>query len=135
LLSEQGLGKEGFKGNLHILKRVATVIVIMMILDAAGLGIFFYVQGQLQYPVFMQSLILLLLLEGCFIGAAGGFMYIGLGAVRAAREATRNPAVTEKQKKVWKERQESRDQWSFAMITAGLLMILVGFVMSTIFQI
>jgi cytochrome c biogenesis factor len=83
----------------------------------------------------MQSLILLLLLEGCFIGAAGGFMYIGLGAVRAAREATRSPAVTEKQKKVWKERQESRDQWSFAMITAGLLMILVGFVMSTIFQI
>ena len=129
------MGKERFKGNLRILKRAAMVILVMIILDAAGLGIFFYVQGLLEYYRFMQSLILLLLLEGCFIGAAGGFMYIGLGAVRAAREATRNPAVTEKQKKIWKERQESRHQWSVAMITVGLLMILIGFVVSTVFQI
>lgn len=111
------------------------VTVIIMILDAAGLGVFLYARAQLQYFDFMRSLILLVLLEGCFIGAAGGFMYIGLGAVGAAREATRNPVVTEKQKKMWKERQESRHQWSVTMIAAGLLMILIGFMMSIIFQI
>lgn len=80
------MGKERFRGSLRILKRITLVILVMIALDAAELGALFYAQGRLGYFVFMQSLILLLLLEGCFTGAAGGFMYIGLGAVRAARE-------------------------------------------------
>lgn len=129
------MGNERFVENLRILKRAALVTVIMITLDVAGLGIFFYVQGLLEYYLFMRSLILLLLLEGCLIGTAGGFVYIILGAFRAARPGMRNPAITEKQQEKGRERGESRHQWSVAMITAGLLLILIGFLTSSIFQI
>ena len=129
------MGSERFRGNLRILKRVALVILVMIILDAVGLGVLFYAQGRLQYFSFMESLILLLLLEGCIIGAAGGFMYIGLGAVGAARQEAHNPAITQEQLKNRKERRESQQQWAVAMVTTGLLMILIGLLTSSLAQI
>ena len=129
------MSSERFRGHLRILKRLALVILVIIVADVIGLGVLFYVQGRLQYFSFMKSLILLLLLEGCIIGAAGGFMYIGLGAVGAARREAHNPAITQEELKNRKKRRESQEQWTIAMVTAGLLMILIGFMTSTLAQI
>lgn len=129
------MGSERFRGYLRILKRVALGILVIIVADVIGLGVLFYAQGRLQYFSFMESLILLLLLEGCIIGAAGGFMYIGLSAVGAARQEAHNPAITQEQLKNRKERRESQQQWAVAMVTTGLLMILIGLLTSSLAQI
>jgi succinate dehydrogenase/fumarate reductase cytochrome b subunit len=126
---------ERFRGYLRILRRIALVILIIIVADVIGLGVLFYAQGRLQYFSFMESLIVLLLLEGCIVGAAGGLMYIGFGAVWGARREAPDPTITQEGLKNRKERRESQQQWTVAMVTVGLLMILIAFLTSSIAQI
>jgi hypothetical protein len=134
LLSEQSLGNEGFRGHLLVLKRVAQFVLVTIVADVISLDVLFYVQGGLYFG-FMESLILLLMLEGCLVGVAGGVMYLGLDVVAAVRKKAHNAANTQEQLKRRKEKRELRQRWAITMITAGLLMILIGLLISSLTQI
>ncbi len=129
------MGNERFRGFFLILKRVAQVVSIITVADVIGSSVLLYAQGRLEYFSFAGSLILLFLLEGCIVGAAGGLMYFGLDAIGVVRKEAHNPAVTEEQLKNRKERLESQQRWAVMMIAAGLLMILIGLMISSLAQI
>jgi hypothetical protein len=129
------MSTERFKGYLRILKRIALVIVIITIADAIGLGVILYAQGRLEYFGFMKWLIVLLLLEGCAIGGAGGLMYIGFGTIWGTRRESRDPAPTQAGLKNTKDNRASQQQWTVTMVAVGLLMILIAFLTSSIAQI
>lgn len=124
------MGNERFRGYLLILRRVAQVVSIITVADVIGLSVLLYAQGRLQYFSFLESLILLLLLEGSIVGAAGGFMYFGLDVVGAARREAHDPAITEELLKDRKERRGLKQRWAVTMVAAGLLMILIGLLTS-----
>lgn len=105
-------------------------MLIITVADVIGLSVLLYAQGRLQYFSFLESLILLLLLEGSIVGAAGGFMYFGLDVVGAARRETHDPAITEERLKDRKEKRGSQQRWAVTMVAAGLLMILIGLLTS-----
>ncbi len=129
------MGNERFRGYLLILKRVAQIVAIFTVADVIGSSVLLYAQGRPEYVSLAVSLTLLFLLEGCLVGAAGGLMYFGLDAIGIVRKEAHSPGDTEEHKKNRKERLESQQRWAVMMIAAGLLMILIGLMISSLAQI
>ncbi|HKZ93982.1 MAG TPA: hypothetical protein VJ249_05315 [Candidatus Bathyarchaeia archaeon] len=133
------MNQERFKALLPTLSRIALFILALIVVDAVGLGLLFYFRGGFQYEAFMESLILFMLLEGCFIGAAGAFMFFGFSGGRAESKAAKktdlDPATAQGQQRQLSERRASQQRWAISMIAAGLLLIFIGFLTSTLAQI
>ncbi|NIV43745.1 hypothetical protein GWN49_02500 [Candidatus Bathyarchaeota archaeon] len=87
-------------------------------------------RGQWTFPSFINLLIMLLLLEGSLIGAAGGFMFYGYSEYRIARQHAINPAIVGDQRQNWRERRLSQQKWGPAMLVAGFLLIFLGLLVS-----
>lgn len=111
----KNLSRESLQRSIRVIARLTFFVAVIMVVDAIGLGVFLYSQGALQYFAFMQSLILLMLLEGSLITAIGGFLFFGSSGRRAAKQGKMSPAVS--------------------IIVIGLLTILIGFLTSALTQI
>jgi len=133
------VSQKSFNVLLPTMMRIAIFILALIAVDAAGLSLLFYFRGGFQYEAFMESLILLMLLEGCFIGAAGAFLFFGSGGGRAKSETAKkrelSQAAVKKQQPQLGERRASQLRWALSMIAAGLLLIFLGFLTSTLAQI
>ena len=108
----RNLSRKSLKRSVRIIARLTFFVAVIMVINAIGLGVFLYSQGILQYFAFMQSLILLMLLEGSLITAVGGFLFLGSSGRRAAKQGTMNPAVS--------------------IMVIGLLTIFIGFMTSAL---
>ena len=129
------LSKERFGAPLRILGRIAVVITAIIIIDAGVLGVFFYSKGEFQYATFIESLILLILLEGSLIVATGGFLFFGSKEDNVTKQKITNPTIAQEQIQKSKGRGMSRHQWAVSMMVAGFLLIFIGFLTSALTQI
>ncbi len=122
--------KEYVRPVLKFLVRILIVVGVILLLNAIGLGVFLLSRGQWTFPSFINLLIMLLLLEGSLIGAAGGFMFYGYSEYRIARQHAINPAIVGDQRQNWRERRLSQQKWGPAMLVAGFLLIFLGLLVS-----
>lgn len=122
--------KEYVRPVLKFLMRILIVVGVILLLNAIGLGVFLLSRGQWTFPSFINLLIMLLLLEGSLIGAAGGFMFYGYSEYRIARQHAINPAIVGDQRQNWRERRLSQQKWGPAMLVAGFLLIFLGLLVS-----
>lgn len=95
--------REHVKPVLRFLTRIILLVGVILLLNVIGLSFFLFSKGQWNLFSFIELLIILLLLEGCVIGAAGGglafFGYI--------------------------------EYWSTATMIAGVLLIFLGLLVSS----
>jgi len=126
----QYLRREYVKPVLRFLTRIGTVIGAILLCDVIGLWVFLFSQGQWNLPSFTELLTLLLLLEGSVIGAVGGFMFYGYSEYRLMGQAALWPTLASDQVRRWRERRLSQQKWSIAMLIAGVLLILLGLLVS-----
>lgn len=122
--------REHIRPVVHLLIRVVIVVGVILLIDVIGLWGFLFSKGQWDFASFTGLLIILLLLEGSLIGAAGGFMFMGYSEYRIASQHAINPAIVGDQRQRWKERRLSQQKWGFAMLIAGVLLIILGLLVS-----
>jgi hypothetical protein len=122
--------REYAKSVIQYLFRITLVIIVILTLDAIGLSGFLVSKGQFSLSKFNETLTILLLLEGTLIGAGGAFMFLGYSEVRVAGQAALNPAVASDQVNKWRERRLSQQKWGVPVLIAGLLLFLLGLLMS-----
>lgn len=122
--------RDSIKSFLRFLARIGLLVCAVMIIDAIGLWLFITLTGHRSLFYFSELLALLLLLEGAFVGVAGGFMFLGYSEYRIARQHAINPVIVGDQRQKWKERRLSQQKWGFAMLVAGMLMIFLALLIS-----
>lgn len=122
--------RDSIKSFLRFLVRIGLLVCAVMIIDAIGLWLFITLTGHRSLFYFSELLALLLLLEGAFVGVAGGFMFLGYSEYRIARQHAINPVIVGDQRQKWKERRLSQQKWGFAMLVAGMLMIFLALLIS-----
>jgi len=127
------LRKEHVRAVLRILGRMAVIIAAIVTIEAMVLGVFLYSQGGLQYVTFMESLILLMLLEGSLIVATGGFLFFSSKEDKVTERKITNPTIAKEQQQ--KPKGMSRHQWAVSIMVAGFLLIFIGFLTSALTQI
>ena len=119
---------------LRFLRTVAIVVGAILVIDVIGLWVFLLSKGQWTLPSFIESLTILLLLEGALIGAIGGFMYVGYGEYGVVGQAAINPAIAREQLRGWRERRLSQQKWGVAMLIVGVTLIFLGLLVSSLAQ-
>jgi hypothetical protein len=130
MIVREYIRREYVKPVLRFLMRIVIVVGVILLLNVIGLGVFLFSRGQWNLPSFLEFLVILLLLEGSLIGAAGGFMFYGYSEYRIARQHAINPAIIGDQRQKWKERRLSQQKWGPAMLVAGFLLIFLGLLIS-----
>ncbi len=112
--------------------RIVSWTLAIIAVDALGTYLFLYFQGPFLFELFIEALTLLMLLEGCLIIAAGGFMFFGFtGFGDSERKAAKPNDAKEGQKKSVEKRVVG-ERLAFKLIALGLLLIFLGFLISAI---
>lgn len=122
--------REHVRPVLRFLTRVGMVVGVILLLDVMGLWGFLFSRGQEYLLSFTEFLTILLLVEGSLIGVAGAFMFVGYSEYRIAGQGAINPAIVGDQRQRWRERRLSQQKWGIAMLIAGILLILLGLLVS-----
>lgn len=122
--------REHIRPVLRFLIRIGIVVGVILLFDVIGLWVFLFSGGQTCLLSFTELLTILLLLEGSLIGVAGAFMFVGYSEYRIARQGAINPAIVGDQRQRWRERRLSQQKWGMAMLIAGVLLILLGLLVS-----
>jgi len=122
--------REHIKPVLRFLIRIGIVVGVILLFDVIGLWFFLFSQEQWNLLSFIEPLALLLLSEGSLIGAVGGFMFYGYSEYRLRGQAALWPTLASDQAQRWRERRMSQQKWGIAMLIAGVLLILLGLLVS-----
>lgn len=122
--------REHIRPVLRFLIRIGIVVGVILLFDVIGLWVFLFSRGQTCLLSFTELLTILLLTEGSLIGVAGAFMFVGYSEYRIARQGAINPAIVGDQRQRWRERRLSQQKWGVAMLIAGVLLILLGLLVS-----
>lgn len=122
--------REHIRPVLRFLIRIGIVVGVILLFDVIGLWVFLFSRGQTCLFSFPELLTILLLAEGSLIGVAGAFMFVGYSEYRIARQGAINPAILGDQRQRWRERRLSQQKWGMAMLIAGVLLILLGLLVS-----
>lgn len=118
--------REHIKPAFRFLARILVAVGAILMCDVIGLWAFLFFQGLWSLFSFTELLTILLLLEGSLIGAIGGFMFYGFSEYRLMGQAALWPTLAGEQARGWRERRLSQQKWGFAMLIAGILLILLG---------
>jgi len=129
------MSKNGFRGDSKFLILVAILVLAMIAVDAIGLGLRLYSQGAFEIERLLEQLVLLMLLEGSLVGVAGAFLSFFFGKPKDTRKGELNPATAKEQQQALKEKRLSIKRWALAMLVAGVLLIVIGFLTSIIAQV
>jgi hypothetical protein len=122
--------REYIRPVLRFLVRVGVAVGVIVLFDVVGLWVFRFFRGQGYLFSFTEFLTILLLAEGSLIGVAGAFMFVGYSEYRIAGQGAINPAIVGDQRQRWRERRLSQQKWGIAMLIAGVLLILLGLLVS-----
>lgn len=129
------LSKVGLKVALRILSRIGLFLAIVVAIDAAGLTVYFYSQGILEYFMLMEYLILLMLLEGSLIVAVGGFLFFFSGKSKVSKQKAADLEIVNEQRRRSGERGVSPQMLPVLIMVTGFLLIFIGFLTSAISQV
>ena len=116
---------------LRLLLRTGMVVGALVLLTVLGLSVVLLSRGAWTLSRLTESLTILLLLEGCLVGAGGAFMFFGYSEYGVARQGAINPAIASDQRRGWNERRLSQQKWGVGMIVAGVLLLVLGLLVST----
>ena len=132
LLTAKGyVRREHVTPILRLLLRTGMVVGALFLLNVLGLSVVLLSRGAWMLSKLTELLTILLLLEGCLVGAGGAFMFFGYSEYGVARQGAINPAIASDQRRGWNERRLSQQKWGIGMIVAGILLLFLGFLVST----
>lgn len=112
--------------------RIVSWTLTIIAVDALGLYLFLYFQGLFLFELFIEALTLLMLLEGCLISAAGGFMFFGFTGFRDSKREAPEPTAAQERQKKSAEKRVVGERLAFTLIASGLLLIFMGFLISAL---
>ncbi len=116
----------------RLLIRVAKIAGAIVAVDTVGLWAFLLFQGRARLLEFANLLTILLLLEGALLGAAGCFLFFGYSEYAVKGQAALWPSLAGDQLRGWRERRLAQQKWGFAMVIIGVLLILLGLLVSLV---
>lgn len=114
----------------RLLIRVAAIVGAILAGDTMGLWTYLWFQGRARLLEFTYLLTILLLLEGALLGAAGCFLFFGYSEFALRGQAALWPSLAGDQLRGWRERRLAQQKWGFAMVIVGVLLILLGLLVS-----
>lgn len=122
--------RENIRRILRFLVRIGIIVGVILLFNVAVLWVFLFSRGQWNLLIFTELLTILLLLEGALVGVVGAFMFFGYSEYMIARQGAINPAIVGDQRQKWRERRLSQQKWGIRMVIAGVLLILLGLMVS-----